>query len=544
MNEFLLSKKSLFFYFILIVAFYWDTQNAGFVTDFLGWQTSFDNNSFWQILHASDRGIKSFYHLTHLQMYAMSALFGMWGLPWLILFAGLFALNAWLVGISSIRLLNKLNVLDKDWAVFIGILCFILSPYQAEVMVWRASFHYLTAFAMLLIFLNLTVSYLTDANQRLFYLANLLYFCSLFALEFFFITPILSAVVILFWHFSIDKLAHLKQILARFVALPILSLMSYFVAYHAVYGKWIAHYGAGTHLRTVSLAAVVNYSKYLVKHLLLVRYYHIFDYDIQKKLRVYGFLEQPMIAWCFAIALIGIIAFSLLKFSKIAPLSKFKFLCFIFFSTLLLPVLPMFYYDLYLTENDRLGFMASAFLFVLIALMLSQLPKRLFFSLSVLYLSANIFLLIQTTQLWFKSERVCTSLIKSFHWWDADEVMVLNLPDNMNGMYMFRHFGATSSLPESLAAYHKRKKMPKMYDVKRYNMISDTDGVSVKVDSMNHLTVKLNQFGNWWQYETTAKTEIFEVENIEMGYRLKLIPTDKKRIVLYQVSGEWREVVF
>ena len=121
------------FFFILIFLFYWDTRDAGFVTDFLGWQYTFENYSFAQVIHASDRGIKSFYHLTHLQMYAMSSLFGTWGLPWFLLFTALFALNGLLIFKFSKKLLDILGIKNSFEVVLVGVLCFLLSPYQAEI---------------------------------------------------------------------------------------------------------------------------------------------------------------------------------------------------------------------------------------------------------------------------------------------------------------------------------------------------------------------------------------------------------------------------
>jgi hypothetical protein len=544
MSIFLTSKKSYSLYFFVVVLFYWDTRDAGFVTDFLGWQYSFDKCTFWEIIHASDRGIKSLYHLTHLEMYTISALFGTWGLPWFLLFSTLFALNAWLIAHFLIKFTKNLKIERVEWPIFFGVLCFLFSPYQAEVMVWRASFHYLTGFAMLLSFLVLTQKYLDSSQKKYAIIANILFLLSTLTLEFFFLTPFLALVLLIFYHFHTSKITDFRQTILLFVGLPLGSLGLYFIVFHAIYGRWIAHYGAAAHDTFYTPEAVATYGKYVMKHVSCLRYFYLVlpEKYAGFKEKIFNSLDISTVSWTIYTLIVSGFLLGLSRFKVLKPKAKFIYFNFIYFSTLILPVVTLFFAMGLLSENDRLGFMASPFLFIGFFTVLSYLPKRVFITISVLYLMFNAFFLVKTTQLWFKSEKMYSKLVQDFEWWDADEVLILNLPDNFHGVPMFRMLKSNTAFAESLEAFRRRKVTTKMYDVQRYNLVNDSDGVRVRVDSVNHLTVVFNQFGNWWHKEAVYETECYSTKDIVGGCEVTLKPTDKKRVILFQTGSEWHVV--
>ena len=525
------------FFFILTLLFYWDTRDAGFVTDFLGWQYTFDNYSFAQVIHASDRGIKSFYHLTHLQMYAMSSLFGTWGLPWFLLFTALFALNGLLIFTFSKKLLDIFGIKNSFEVVFIGVLCFLLSPYQAEVMVWRASFHYLTAFAMMLGSLHFLLLYLQNPNRKYVIWLTILFTCSCFALEFFFITPLLLATLLLFWQLNFAKIFDLKKTALRFVGVPLSILGFYLVSYHLVYGKWIAHYGADAHNKIFTPESFATYTKYVVKYLFFVRYY-----ENSFKNKVFQIFDTPSVSMTIFIGILAFFALGLLFFKKMSARSKLVFFNAACFSLLIMPVMTLFFATGALTENDRYGYMASAFLFMGLSLVIAHFGKTVLRVFAAIYLGFTVFFLVKTTHLWFKAERTFTNLVKDYRWWDADEVLVLNAPEDIAGMYMFRIYGAESAVPEALESFRRRKVPFKIYDTQRYHLTDWSNGVHVRAHTPDSLTISLNEFGTWFSREPNYETPQYIVREGVGNYTLKLKPTDKKRVLIFQVEAGWKEV--
>ena len=106
-----------------------------------------------------------------------------------------------------------------------------------------------------------------------------------------------------------------------------------------------------------------------------------------------------------------------------------------------MPVLNLYFYSLQHIENDRYGYLASLFGLMLLTFFLFQLPKFLRYILLTTYLTAAIFLLIQTNQIWKESTEVFYSLLADYRWQDAENVVILNVPDNYQGAYLFRIIG-------------------------------------------------------------------------------------------------------
>jgi len=164
----------------------------------------------------------------------------------------------------------------------------------------------------------------------------------------------------------------------------------------------------------------------------------------------------------------------------------------------LLPVLNLFFYWLQHIENDRYGYLPSVFGMMLISYLIFQLAKYLRYGLLIIYLITSTFLLYQTNQNWKASTTVFYSLLGNYRWYDAENVVILNVPDNYNGAYLFRIIGRTSGFQDALTYIHKKKVKGKIWEVVQYNMVESTDGVNAIKENSNQLKVTFNQWGNWF----------------------------------------------
>jgi hypothetical protein len=539
--------KTFFLFFALTVLLYGNTYKAGFVTDFMGWLSNFDHYSFKAVLNSEANNIKSFYHFTHLLMYGMTAVFGRSGLPWFLLFSALFSLNAYLVFRLFIKIFEALGVENGRIIAWIGVLAFVLSPYQAEVMVWRASFHYLTAFAMMLGIVNLSLAYLENPLPKYVYWATGIFICSVFALEFFLFTPFVVALLMTFWWLNFPNSFNLKKVILGFVLTPLSIMGVYFISHYFIRGEWFAHGRGAANLNLLSLNSFSTYGKYVLKELFFVRYF-----TPAVKHKIFNQMDSPSLAWVISIVLIAITALGLLYFKRYSPKNKALFFSFSVFSLLLVPVLNLYFAWELLSENDRYGYMASAFLFMAFTLVLSQLPKPVFYGLSLMYLLISSYFLLKTNRLWHASEKVYSSLTESFHWWEAEEVLVLNAPDNYQGIPLFRVYENDSGIREAAEVYNKRPVKAKMLDVLQYNLTSPTDGANVRVESDSVLVVSLNQWGNWWfhkgigaaNYETADYQVKIDFNGCGRCYKLILKNRKANRVILFQNAGALKEVDF
>ena len=541
--------KNLFCYFFLLsitLIFYYSTKNAGFVSDFLGWQYNFENYPFLSVINGDGNHIKSFYQFTHLLMYVFSSAFKLHGLPWYLLFSALFAFNAFLIFKIFSKLYTDLKLKNGFAIAFIGVLMFMLSPYQTEVMVWRASFHYVTSFAMMLSIVYLSMRYVETSLSKYWIVSIFIFLCSIFSLEFFLFTPFVVLVFILFQWVNFSDSFNVKKILIRCVGVPVLMIAGYFVAYKNVHHKWIAHYGAENHLKVFSQEAFATYEKYIVKYLGFIRY---FKHTTKEK--VFGIFDESLITWIVLGVILVICFFGLMYFKKTSARHRLLLLNFILFSLLLIPVITLYFSYILLTEGDRLGYMASAFLFMGVSVFLSYLPRPLYYSIAIFFIGISIVLTVKTNSTWSKSEKVVSSIVKNYQLWDIDkQVLVLNAPDNYEGAPMFRTYDSTSAVKEAIELYNRRKLNASMIDVAYYNMTAQDNGVHVRVDSVNRIVVIFNQWGNWWWRKgigaSNYETEDYQVQFYDQGcggncFKLTL-KNNKDRILLFQTGDKLKKV--
>jgi hypothetical protein len=127
------NQKLYVCFWLLLFGVYWQTRNAGFVTDFYGWMSNFDTLSFADCINGKNYNIKSFYQVTHLVMYAITYFFRMTGLPWYVIFVSLNALNIVFLYKIFNKIALKLDIANAKMITILGLLMFVASPYQAEV---------------------------------------------------------------------------------------------------------------------------------------------------------------------------------------------------------------------------------------------------------------------------------------------------------------------------------------------------------------------------------------------------------------------------
>jgi hypothetical protein len=534
------------FFWLTLFGIYWQTHNAGFVTDFYGWMTNFDTLSFADCINGTNYNIKSFYQVTHLVMYALTYLFRMTGLPWYVVFVSLNALNVVFLYKLFTKIASKLQIENAETITFLGLLMFVSSPYQAEVMVWRASFHYLLGFGFMLSILLLFLNYMEEPKLKHWLGAMLIFIISIFSIEYFLFTPFILLVFILFWYLNAFKKYNFKDLLLRFFVLPLLLVGAYFLMYKTANGKWVAHYGASSENGLFSLNSFSTYGKYVFKHLFFIRYL-----EHAEKETVFNFFNTPSVSVIVLGLIMAASVLGIVYFKKLSAKGRLLMLNFGFFSILLVPVLNLFFSTLLLNENDRYGYLPSAFLMFGLALGLSYLPKKLFYFSSIGYILLSSFLLLKTNRMWFHAENIRHNLVQNYHWWEGENIVFLNVPDDIRGMYIFRSPSEISGLAESVEIEHQRKIKARTFDVAQYNLTSINDGVSVKMPSRDTAIVTLNQWGNWWwrngkgasNYENDVFKVQFDYNGCGNCYRLILKDTTVKNTLIYQVGYEMKEVV-
>jgi len=527
-----------FFFWLVTLLLYLSTMQAGFVTDVTSGIEKIQGQPFWRIIHSF--GFPALNQLSILGFYLMYQVFGTNGLPWYLLFCGLHALNAFL-GYRFFRLLfTAFKIKNGPSIAFLGVLCFLVNPYQTEVLVWRACLNYLLITTFSLLYLTHFWHYLqTKKKVQLFYLYGF-FIAALFTFELALVLPFLTIAYFSLWFWYQENLPQIRPHFLKISIPQFVLTLAYFLLNKLVVGTWVGHYGAATHLKVSLTEMGGTLLQYIVKYCFLVR-----SYPHAYKETIFGFCGQ------YGLFILGLFLIRLLVYlyrkignsrNKIA-VGGILGLGFLF---ALLPVLNLFFYWLLFVENDRYGYLASLFGLVFLGFLVFKLPEIIRTFLIIIYLGVSVFLTIQTNQSWKMSTDVFYSLLENYRWQDVDNVVILNVPDNYNGAYLFRIIGKKSGFKDALTTIHNQPIKGKIWEVAQYNMTLPTDGVSVQQTTPHQLKVTFNQWGNWfWKNGVgagpTHKRAWYTAHFKGQYYLLDFTNLPDNTVFIYQDGKEWKE---
>ena len=473
----------------LIVAFigflFFDgLYNAGFVTDFLGWMECYDSGTRFFALHACF-GVQGIYYIPFACMLALTKLFGYNPTAWYLFFIGFHLFNGWLV-FRLIRECTGLWNYDPGRNVAVaGAVLFVFFPYQVEVLAWKACINYLTACCLFLVTVLLFVRYLRTKREMFYALAAVTYVLSFFTVEFFFATPFVLLLLVL-------TCGEIKRKQSWFSAIILSALIGvYQLISGLVIGKAIGHYEidiASLH----PLSVVSTELKYIFKLLFMGRFW---SFEAQQA--IYGFLSARGAAiGALAVATI-LIYFLVRNWSRISPRNRMG----IFFSgaalLMVLPVSHLFFYYIQYSENDRYTYLALAMFGPAMALFFYHTGtwvKKLPF---IAYLVLCMVFTTRMISTWKNAAQQYSHIASTYPVVEDRQTLILNLPDNYKGAYMFRNIGAESALEEVLRLQYGKTTGP-ITEVMQYNMTAPSDGVSASYIDGNTIRVEFNQWGNWW----------------------------------------------
>jgi len=523
----------------LILVLYYPTRQAGFVTDFYGWQTKFNEGSFSDVFttfgwHANQQVAVFFLYLLYL-------VFGIHGWGWYLFFSFVHAWNGFIAFKFFKRLLVKFSVKHAAATSAIGALFFLVSPYQAEVLVWRVCVHYLLATLFTLLILTHTLNYLESGNRKFLWQIHLLFLLSLFTLEISLIIPILLIVLVLIWNSTVRSGKPLWSYIPQLILPQFAGIGMFFLMNKIILNQWVGHYGAATHFNISFHDIFSNYFRYFFKYLFFTRYL-----DEPLKTKIFGIAEsQTGIDVLLSLFLLGFFA-CIIFYRHLSNPLRMAGMSLIMFFVSLTPVITLYMVTLLYGENDRYGYLASIFFWMTLSILLSAITAKVFYPITALILGVSIFFLVRTNSWWSENSCIYYSLLNDFRWYDKDEVVILNIPDNYRGLYMFRIYNEPSGFKEGLELIRKKPFNGKMREVTQFNMMTPNDGVNVKSDSLNNLTVTFNQWGNWWWWEGIGNSDFdddqFKVHFDGISYHILFKELQPNYAIIYQVGHKWEEV--
>ncbi len=534
-----LSARFVFPLFLLLVhLFYRHTFDAGFVTDFTGLLMRIEGQSIAGAWNSF--GFPSLQPLLNLFLFLFVKGFGVTPWPWHLVFTTMHALNGWLLFRLGERLMTRFGVKRAFEPALGGALLFLLSPYASEVLVWRVCFNFLLSTALVLGVLWYSVRWLETQSTGHWWGAQGLLLAGLFSFELALAAPVMQLFLLLFWRRSEQ---HFPSGAFRRLHLPQWLLVAFFFGLsRLMLGDWVGHYGAEVHLRLVWPEMLGNVFRYLVKYLAFARYWP----HPQKEL-VFQLIGRPAVAYGLTALALAALTWGWRSFKKLAPAGRCAGFFLLVGLAALLPVITLYFNYLQYIENDRYGYLFSAFWGMAISAFLFRSYRPVGLTVLAAYLVISGVLLWRTNDYWAQATTVYRALLDRFDYYDEPEIYVLNLPDNLQGAVLFRDYsGADGGLRDALRYVKGRPYRGVLQEVAQYNMTRASDGVTVERDEAGTLVVTFRQWGNWWWRRglgaTDYETDDYAFFNEGQAYRLRLKDTTRLPLLLYQDGPAWKTV--
>lgn len=516
--------------FLLTVWLTWPAREAGFTSDFtahvemfltkaeLGWWNSFGWRGNQPVLFGL--------------MYLWYEVFGMAPTSWFLLFAGLHALNGTLLFLLMRRL-------QAPFALALaGALIFTLHPYQAEVLTWKVCLHYLLSTGALLGMLLLLLRSGPWGWGRWICLHGL-FLLALFSLELALIYPVMLGVT-LWWRGREE--GWLKEVrLCR--AVWLLAPQGVFIGLYFLWnrlrlGHWVGHYGDEVHLGLTVREFFSHILNYFFKYLAFSR-----DWPHAWK----GFMgeihfREPGLM--YAMALSGLVVLGVMLWRARTASFRVGVWAVLLFFLALAPVISLYFAWIGHNENDRYGYLASAFFVAAMVFLTRKWPRYLMIAALALYGGAGVWLFRANVDRWAQCERVYAALLRDYRWQEAPEVWVLGMPDSYEGIMLFRGYRDGEGLQDALRWVHGHGPGGAIREVAAFVMRQPLDGLEARWLDDRRIRVTFRQWGNWFVRSGMGAGDYhgegYAVDFDEGGYTLTLEEPRTGRIFIYSDGGRWK----
>ncbi len=544
-----LTKKKLpgyflfFIFWMLVGAIYIPAYKAGFYLDFLDTIVLSRTQSFVDFINRDGLTNQSLYQVTQVLLFGLIKVFKTNPLPWFFLFSALHALNGYLIFRFFSRLFLLLKVPHAGFIALSGAVLFLISPVQAEVVIWKASFHYHTGTFMIFTILWWLLHYVETGKNKFLWLSFLLYFISTFTHEIFYLTPAFVCAILLALRLSNTiTISVFKKAFFRFF-IPLVALwFVHLLTYHFVFHKWISHY-------EVNLEESFGFENILGR---IARYFlHVYAVESlwsnDLKQSAYSFIDGRLGQLC-VLLFVGITAVGGLLFHRLKPAFRAPVLLSILCLLSFIIIIPLWYNESTKFSNDRYFYLPSIFQFQVLASVAAFLPSKKIRLFSVfLFCGLMVFVTAVLVMKARNSGKVFHGIIQHYSWQNADTVLLLNLPNNYDGIGIIPA-NDPGNFVNHVAVFTGKKIQGEVFEVSSYNMQNLWYGAHVIVSDSLHVRVILNQWGSWWWFKSFGATnysnDFFSVEMTDPGheYLLTFKRKPENAVLLFQQGEYWKPV--
>ena len=503
---------------VVLLVTYLPFHEAGYVFDYVGWKERADAGGFWGAFHTYDyRG--------HLQLYAlmMWAIEEMRPVSTVVTQIALCLMGGFAAASGSAFVVREVRSSDLAFGPLIGLgsgLLWVLSPAGTELYVLKICPHYLVTAILWFTALRFTQTYLVTRKASMVYTIWLIQLAGLPTLEYAYALPLILG-TFLAWRLLTTPTSVAKSDWWRLFAVPVGIVMLHPLATKLVYGVWIGHYGAevATALPITEIAAAPW--RWITRYLMFSRYW---AFDVRTAFN--NLLGGPLTAVygaCFMAALWA--AYQLTHHRQVRSW-HFGLLLLALAGLSAAPISQLYFYDLQIIENDRLGSLTNFFAGASLLTFLSAFGKRVLgFGLTVM-LCASVYFLREPLDAWRSSQAVLVGLIDSAR--DhlsrqpgPDTVFLLGYVNSVRGANVFSDVSPEGTgFGSHVTVMHPETNWPHFVEVAQFNQQSLTDTINAE-EGNDRLYVALDADGAWWWRKQYG---LGEFADSVAGYRVTVHP--------------------
>jgi len=314
---------------------------------------------------------------------------------------------------------------------FLCALLFLISPMHSESITWISGRTDLLCFFFMIFCWLLLLKFENSKKIMLYVFSLLLFFISLLAKEMSIVFPAILSVSVLLFYFARNNYKQKLVYILKYHSAFYLVIVVYLFVRAKVLGTLFGGYGQLSYFENLkyTIKALIDNFSYFLFHLIG---------PVREQISLFN-KEHYFIFAFFLLILVSALGFVLRK------QLKFYIFCLIGFLLFLLPVinLPVQTYD---HSGQRITYFSSLFFYLIIALLFYKLiakHKKVGIIAFIVFFIINLVVFINLNLNWQKasqlSEKIINDFAKVVDLSQKNKLVVLALPDNVNGAYIFRN---------------------------------------------------------------------------------------------------------
>jgi len=512
-----------FVIFIIIILFFGRAYDAGFVTDFTGLHEKMQGKS---LLDALDSfGFPSLMPVLNVAYFSLDQFFGLSGYAWFLFFTICYSFSCFYFYKFCKLLLSGFYLSHEVSTISLFVLCFVLcSPFQVEAMIWKVGLGHILSVCFFNVSLYQFLKYLKHQRQSSLLWMVCFHLLSLFTFEWALVFPLFIFSILVFF----------KQPLGKWkpLIISISSCLIYLILTKMSLGSWIGHYSIEPsnsnifHFLTLEL-------KYFLKHIFLI---HFYPSDFKNS--IYGLSEEPIFILFFILVFLGVAGY--FKKVKIQN-SSMMLLAWVMAGLSLVMILPLSFHQMQWSENDRYGTLFVPFISLFLILILWKIPRGVRYILTSCFIIFNLYFQQLLISYWQCSNQLIEQLTISFENYSNQRVLLLNLPENYKGVFMFRDFKGDNPFRD-----HLKMRGIDFQEIDlafQYNFDKIEQSFNTRWIDSTTLQIKFTEWGSWWWRKGIGlinyETEYYAVDKGSNYVNVILKDADYYDVILYSNGYQW-----